>query len=167
MRPAPIIPASYWVTEALAAGQYPGAHDPADASARLARFARAGVTTFVDLTHPWDGLEPYAHLLDGGRRHSFPIRDLGVPTVGEMTAILDAVDEELAAGETVYVHCWGGYGRTGTVVGCWLVRHGAAYEEAIALIDERRRPLPVYRLHPESPQTPAQHAFVRVWSPGA
>ena len=23
----------------------------------------------------------------------------------------------------VYVHCWGGVGRTGTVVGCWLVRH--------------------------------------------
>lgn len=30
----------------------------------------------------------------------------------------------LAAGQTVYVHCYGGIGRTGTVVGCWLVRHG-------------------------------------------
>ena len=35
-----------------------------------------------------------------------------------------AVDDALGEGRTVYVHCWGGIGRTGTVVGCWLVRHG-------------------------------------------
>jgi len=26
----------------------------------------------------------------------------------------------------VYVHCWAGRGRTGTVVGCYLKRHGIA-----------------------------------------
>ena len=34
--------------------------------------------------------------------------------------------------EPVYVHCWGGIGRTGTVVGCWLVRHGMTGDEALA-----------------------------------
>ena len=31
-----------------------------------------------------------------------------------MQEILDAVDRALAAGRNVYLHCWGGIGRTGT-----------------------------------------------------
>jgi protein-tyrosine phosphatase len=50
-----------------------------------------------------------------------PIRDGGCPTIDELRAILDRIDAELARGEVVYVHCGGGHGRTGTVVGCWLV----------------------------------------------
>ena len=49
-----------------------------------------------------------------------------------MTRILDDVDAALADGGAVYVHCWGGIGRTGTVVGCWLVRHGLDDGDPIA-----------------------------------
>ena len=80
--------------------------------------------------------------------------------------ILDAVDSALERHGSVYVHCWGGHGRTGTVIGCWLVRHGSTTVDAIALIDERRRPLPIYRANPSSPQTSEQHRFVQAWSPG-
>ena len=45
MEPERIIPASYWVTDRLAAGQYPGSLDPGDAVAKVACFAQAGVTT--------------------------------------------------------------------------------------------------------------------------
>ena len=56
-------------------------------------------------------------------RHS--IVDMDVPRSQQQTAgILDAIDKALEDGKNVYVHCWGGIGRTGTVVGCWLVRHG-------------------------------------------
>ncbi len=40
------------------------------------------------------------------------------------------------------MHCWGGVGRTGTVVGCWLVRHGLDDGDAIARIATLRRELP-------------------------
>ena len=40
-----------------------------------------------------------------------------------MLAVLDAIDIALCEGHGVYIHCWGGVGRTGTVVGCWLKRH--------------------------------------------
>lgn len=164
--PEPIIPASYWVTHVLAAGQYPGSQYTDEAIAKTARFAAAGVTTFLDLTHPMDLLEPYEHLVPGAIRRHFPIVDNSIPSVAEMTEILDSIDDALAAGNVVYVHCWGGHGRTGTVVGCWLVRHGSDPREAIGTIREHRRPLPVYRLHPDSPQTPAQHTFVHNWRPG-
>lgn len=165
MHPEPIIPASYWVTGSLAAGQYPGTKDPEETTAKLARFVEAGISTFVDLTHRRDRLEPYEHLLTTQARLHFPITDDHVPSTAEMTTTLDAIDRALEHGETVYVHCWGGHGRTGTVIGCWLVRHGATSEEAIALIRERRQAWPVLRANPLSPQTASQHAFVHAWPP--
>lgn len=57
------------------------------------------------------------------------------PTVDQMRAILDAIDR--AAGSIVYVHCWGGHGRTGTVAGCYLVRHGQDTRQSLAA-DYRR-----------------------------
>ena len=159
----PIIPASYWLTDTLAAGQYPGSVDPQQAAAKVALFHAAGVTTFIDLTHPDDRLEPYETYLSGATRHTFPIVDNDIPTVDQMTQILNAIDTALAQGQVVYVHCWGGHGRTGTVIGCWLVRHGSTRHDAIALIRERRRLLPVYHANPHSPQTTAQHAYVHAW----
>lgn len=47
-----------------------------------------------------------------------------VPTPATMTAILDAIDASLAGNEPTHAHCWGGVGRTGTVIGRWLLRTG-------------------------------------------
>ena len=60
-------------------------------------------------------------------------------TIPHMTRILDEVDDGAREGGAVYVHCWGGIGRTGTVVGCWLLRHGLDRGDAIARIAELRR----------------------------
>jgi hypothetical protein len=54
---------------------------------------------------------------------SLAIRDMEVPTEAEMIHILDTIDQALTEDRPVYVHCWGGHGRTGTVVGCYLRRH--------------------------------------------
>ena len=91
---------------------------------------------------------------------------MGVTTVAGMAAALDAVDMALRDGLGVYVHCWGGIGRTGTLVGCWLVRHGQTADEALALIRERRRGLEVTGRYPRSPQTDEQERFVRAWVEG-
>lgn len=160
----PPIRDSYVVDEGLLAGEYPGASDPRDATRRLASFRRARVGVFVDLTHPADTLEPYDHLLDGARRLHHPIVDMSTTTIPHMTRILDDVDSALDAGERVYVHCWGGIGRTGTVVGCWLVRHGLDGGDPIRRIAElRRRVLDSFM---PSPQTTAQRQMVTGWKQG-
>lgn len=164
--PDPIIPDSYWVTEKLAAGAYPGARDADAAREKIARFEAARIRHFVDLTHLADGLEPYDAHLQMARRLRHPIVDMDVPTGEEMMGILDAMDAALEERGRVYVHCWGGIGRTGTVIGCWLVRHGDAPEKAIAKIRRWREPLPVFQRYPDSPQTPRQHEMVRGWRKG-
>ena len=124
---------SYWIKPGcFAAGEYPGHWDPVRAPEKVRKLLAAGIDHFIDLTESGE-LEPYAGIvakearrlgLDiGWERH--PIVDLSIPSSPEqMVRILDAVDAALGDGKTLYVHCWGGVGRTGTTVGCWLVRHG-------------------------------------------
>ncbi len=81
-----------------------------------------------------------------------------------MVDILDTIDAALEEGRTVYVHCWGGVGRTGTVVGCWLVRHGRTGEEALAQVAEWWRGVEKVWRQPESPETPEQCEYVRNWT---
>jgi protein-tyrosine phosphatase len=159
------IRSSYWAAEGLIAGEYPGSLDAIAAERRLRAFADHDVTVFVDLTHPADGLEPYDRLLaPTARRIPHPIVDLGTTTIPHMSRILDDVDAALADGCNVYVHCWGGIGRTGTVVGCWLMRHGLDDGDPIRRIATLRRD--VEDAWMPSPQTTAQRAMVTEWKRG-
>jgi protein tyrosine phosphatase (PTP) superfamily phosphohydrolase (DUF442 family) len=50
-----------------------------------------------------------------------PMRDGQVPSAGEVESFLDAARE---SGGTVFVHCGAGVGRTGAMVGAYLVNQG-------------------------------------------
>lgn len=133
----------YWALPGeLLAGEYPINLDEKTALEKLRRLNESGVTAFIDLTEanePARGipLRPYSHLLDAASHRRFPIYDGSVPdSSAQMAAILNAIDHRISAGATVYVHCWGGVGRTGTVVGCWLARHGYAGQPALDKLHE-------------------------------
>ncbi len=165
---------TYWVVPGrFAAGEYPGAWNREEAAGKLRTLLQKGINHFIDLTEANEGLEPYAGIvareadrLDTKVVHErHPIVDVSVPNSPRETAgILDAIDAALADGKNIYVHCWGGVGRTGTVVGCWLVRHGVTGDEALARVADWWRGVPkAYRL-PHSPQTHEQREYVRNWA---
>jgi len=146
------IPDSYWVLpDRLLAGEYPGAKSETEAREKVRRFLDASVTFFLDLTEEGEyHLRPYAPLLREEaasighsvthRRMSIPDGD--TPPAPEMTRILDTVEAALAQGHVVYIHCFGGIGRTGTVVGCFLVRHGLTGRQALDEIIRLRQGTP-------------------------
>ncbi|KIO23141.1 hypothetical protein M407DRAFT_113231 [Tulasnella calospora MUT 4182] len=60
----------------------------------------------------------------------FPIQDRSIPSTDQLRTILDAFSMvHLQDDRRSVVHCWGGIGRTGTIVGCWLVHSGAVRDE--------------------------------------
>jgi hypothetical protein len=70
----------------------------------------------------------------------------------------------LQAGRKIYLHCWGGIGRTGTTVGCYLVRQGKSGAEALEQLAAWWRNVPKSRYFPRSPETDAQMDFVLHWA---
>lgn len=160
-------PNSYWVVSGqFLAGEYPGARDPEEARRRLRRFLQAGVRHFIDLTEAGE-LTPYAELLreEGGSEASyerFPIRDLNVPEEPKtMAEIIAAIDRAMAEGGITYVHCWGGVGRTGLAVACWLQDRGQTPDEALADLADKRRSCAKSQRMPSSPETAEQVKWVQ------
>lgn len=167
------IPDSYWLVPGmLLAGEYPGTHGEAETRNKLAKFLDAGIRTFINLTEQHE-LSSYEHTLQSLAaergietthiRQS--IRDYGTPRErSQMISILATIRDEITAGRPVYVHCWGGIGRTGTVIGCWLVEQGLTGDEALQRIAELRLGTPDGRHR--SPESDDQCRYVREWVSG-
>lgn len=162
-------PRTYWAESGrLLAGFYPGDQSAAQARVKLRALLLGGIDSFIDLTEDGE-LLPYEHELfevanDLGvivEYQRYPICDLNVPTAQEMRLVLDTIASDLQDGKTVYVHCRGGIGRTGTVVGCHLVEQGWTGQEALETIRVLRSSVPGTRL---SPETKTQREMVLNWA---
>jgi protein-tyrosine phosphatase len=164
-------PASYWVVDGLLlAGEYAGAVSAPRARRNLEALLDAGIRAFFDLTEDGE-LAPYADMLTelAGERHvpvayeRVPIPDVGVPSAADLFTLLSRLEANVSGGTPSYVHCWGGIGRTGTVIGCWLVQHDALDgQQALERITDLRRGTADDRRR--SPETDEQAALVLGWA---
>jgi atypical dual specificity phosphatase len=125
--------------------------DPEDLSFLL----EAGVRAVVSLTlrDPFAGEAVPEEL----SRLRLPIPDMTAPDEETVGLAIGFIDRSLEAGRPVLVHCGAGYGRTGTILACYLVHRGASGEEAIRRVRERR---------PGSIETRSQEETILRYDPG-
>jgi hypothetical protein len=94
----------------------------------------------------------------------FPIRDVSVPRdAAHLGEILLTIDRRIREGGTVFLHCWGGIGRTGVVVGCWLQEHGRTPDAALAELSRKWSTVAKSSRKPASPETTEQVNWVKSW----
>ena len=163
-------PRSYWVNDSLLAGVYPGSSNPLDAEMKIKGILDLGITQFISLMEPeefnhqkvpFTSYQPASTKLSANPLlfQRFSIRDGGVPTLELGQKIVAHLQYEIERGEKIYLHCWGGRGRTGTAVCLYLmVTEGlsakAAQQKLASLIKPRAE------LFEPTPETPAQFKFL-------
>ena len=159
------IPASYWIIpKQFAAGEYPGGFSEERAAAKVAALESAGIDCFIDLTSPENRLKPYNMCIRRAEYYHHPLPDFSIPRCpSDMRAVLDRIDSALGRGRIVYIHCLGGVGRTGTAVGCWLVRHGRSGKEALAELKALFRSCSKSCLC-DTPETQEQESYILAWA---
>ena len=153
---------SFKVTDNIYAGEYPRDRDEDRSVNKMRQFERFGISHFIDLTERGE-LASYKEFLDGMSHIRFPIRDESVPeSTDKVNNLLWEIDQILKVfpDMKIYIHCWGGVGRTGTIVGC-LLAHQMGYDYDQTMAELRRLfkdcPKSAYRRIPE---TEEQRQFI-------
>jgi hypothetical protein len=166
---------SYWVEPGkLLAGEHPGHWDEGIVRRRLVGLLDAGIRVFIDLSNRRDHIRPYKAQLekicrDRGTVVEYvwqPLPEDAVPERAEDVAhILRLIKSALDSGERVYVHCSDGVGRTGMVVGCWLVERGFDPEDALDELERRFAAMYKASLYRSTPSSGLQAEWVENWAP--
>ena len=156
----PLYQSYYLNTRNVFAGEYPGDKYGEKAEKKINQMVHFGVRHFIDLTEEGE-LRPYSHLLPKGCTYTrFPIRDVNVPESVESVACLIGHIQELSKRDDgyVYIHCWGGVGRTGTIVGCYLANGN--FDNTMSKLRNCFSQMPKAS-HRVTPETKEQEDFIK------
>ncbi len=100
------------------------------------------------------------YAMGGGLGHlvrTLAILDQAVPSPEEMRALVRWMQQAIASGGRVLLHCVGGLGRSGTAAACYLVASGMEPDDAIAAVRRARSPRAI--------ESALQERFVRGYEP--
>ncbi len=169
-------PDSYWVAPAkFLAGEYPRTPEEDRSREKIGSLLECGIRCMINLTEEGESagigkpLLEYEYLIEKFglpvKTSRYPIPDKGTISAVSIKMILDDIDRHIEKDIPVYLHCWGGHGRTGLVAGCWLARHGlGAGPDVLDILRFLRVGMPDG--WKDSPETDAQKLIVTNWKPG-
>ena len=155
---------SYYIgTGHTFAGEYPGDKNGEKAKDKIRNMLHFGVRHFIDLTEEGE-LHPYVHMLSNGCSYDrFPIRDVSIPkSTHEVYRLIDKITELSKRDDGyIYIHCWGGVGRTGTIVACLRAEgmETPTIEDALTCLRNLFSEMPKSS-HRVTPETKEQEAFI-------
>lgn len=168
---------SYWVIPGkLLAGEIPSSSKISVRKQKVQNLVEMGFDTIINLMEPDEttfsgelllDYTPYLYDYAKSREkkvtvNHFSIKDLSITTPDRMKQIIAHIFNEIEAGKKVYVHCWGGVGRTGMVIGCFLLEQKmAATENVIETIAYLKRTTSI--ADRRSPETDEQAEFILNW----
>ena len=131
MRRHPVSTTLTWIEPGcLAACAYP--RQPA----ALAELRKQGVRLLINLHE--QAHAPALLARYGLTEVHLPVPDFTPPQPAQLDVGVAAIEQGIAAGHGVAVHCGGGLGRTGTLLACYLVRRGLAPGAAMARVRHLR-----------------------------
>ena len=170
------------IPDCLWGGAYPGSRDPAVMHENLKGLTSRRVGAIINLMeegeidHDGKPFVPYEEAIytlaqqrgyknkDYPLRIRMPIPDVGVVSPEVMEKYLNRINWCLRY-VPVFIHCWGGRGRTGTVMGCLLANLGMVTgEEALIVIKRLREASQDPKAHLPAPETKEQRDMVRNWT---
>jgi protein tyrosine/serine phosphatase len=168
---------SYWVIPGkFLAGCYPGSKNQDKQHQNLKALLDHGIRYVINLMEtdekdwigkPFESYEDQMASIAASMNHTvtverMPIKDTWAPSRVEMCQTLDRIDQCIQNHIPLYIHCFGGRGRTGTVVGCFLARHGIASGYSVFdHIQKLRRHIEDHNI--PSPETLQQREMVLSW----
>lgn len=164
---------SYWLIPGVfLAGEHPARNSDNSTQRRIQALVKLGISVFYDLTEKNEDHLSYVKILFREAEQinqvveykNLPIRDFTAPSAQNVKTIMDSIDQDIVGGKKIYVHCYAGVGRTGTVVGCYLVRHGLSGQAALDRIAELRQGLASRFIR--SPEAQSQIDLVLHWKKG-
>ncbi len=162
---------SYWVIPGrFRAGEHPAIGSVDGTRLKIRWLLVQGVNFILDLTEIGEADVNYPIFIQNEAStlnftvtyKRYPIQDWTTPSHEKMVEILHTIEDALSAGKNIYLHCYGGLGRTGLTVGCYLGSHGFAGEQAILKILELRSKIPGELKN--SPETDKQRRMVLGWT---
>ena len=103
----------------------------------LEKLVRAGIKVLVTVMETPLDADTVADV--GLEYHYFPIPPYGTPKLEQLQDFVELVNTNRAVGRPVAVHCYMGWGRTGTFLAAYLISEGLSPDEAIREV-RRKRP---------------------------
>jgi protein-tyrosine phosphatase len=162
---------SYWVIPGrFRAGEHPTIGSVDGTRLKIRWLLVQGLNFILDLTETGEADVNYPIFIQNEASMNnftviykhYPIQDWTTPSHEKMIEILTTIENALSGGKNIYLHCYGGLGRTGLTVGCYLASHGFSGEQALLQISEHRSKIPGE--FKNSPETEQQRRMVLGWT---
>ena len=152
----------YKVENSIYAGEYPFAVNSMLGIKKLDVLNDLRVSTIIDLTENGELFQYTASIGTNCTHYRFPIKDRNIPdSFDNVYNLMAYIDNAKSENGTIYIHCWGGVGRTGTIVACWLVYNGMSAKEALTHLNELWKSCPKSKRRPYCPVHGCQIDFIK------